>query len=63
VLHSNSIIDDATLRLSLPEAGLSPAHLKCMWTRLLKEVQDPRELQKKPVRVSYEDRATLRRAS
>src|SRR5262249_2788538 len=35
VLHANSIIDDATLRLSLPESGLSAAHLKCMWNRLL----------------------------
>jgi HD-like signal output (HDOD) protein len=42
VLHGNKIIDDATVRLSLPEAGLSPAHLKCMWTRLLQEQEDPR---------------------
>ena len=42
VLHSNSIIDDATVRLSLPEAGLSPAHLKIMWTRLLTNQEDPR---------------------
>jgi HD-like signal output (HDOD) protein len=42
VLHTNSIIDDATVRLSLPEAGLSPAHLKCMWTRLLQQHEDPR---------------------
>jgi HD-like signal output (HDOD) protein len=42
VLHTNSIIDDATVRLSLPAAGLSPAHLKCMWTRLLHTHEDPR---------------------
>jgi HD-like signal output (HDOD) protein len=42
VLHTNSVIDDATVRLSLPEAGLSPAHLKCMWTRLLQKHEDPR---------------------
>ena len=42
VLHTNSIVDDATVRLSLPDAGLSPAHLKCMWTRLLQKHEDPR---------------------
>lgn len=47
VLHSNAIIDDATVRISLPEAGLSPAHLKCMWTRLLHELEDPRLARRK----------------
>jgi HD-like signal output (HDOD) protein len=42
VLHTNAIIDDATVRLSLPEAGLSLPHLKCMWTRLLQKQEDPR---------------------
>jgi HD-like signal output (HDOD) protein len=42
VLHTNTIIDDATVRLSLPEGGLSPAHLKCMWARLLQKHEDPR---------------------
>src|SRR5262249_8992415 len=42
VLHTNAVIDDATVRMSLPEAGLSPAHLKVMWTRLLQKHQDPR---------------------
>jgi len=42
VLHTNSVIDEATVRLSLPEAGLSPAHLKCMWTRLMNKHEDPR---------------------
>jgi HD-like signal output (HDOD) protein len=48
VLHTNSIIDDATVRLSLPEAGLSPPHLKCMWTRLLNKQEDPRAVRRKP---------------
>lgn len=48
VLHTNAVIDDATVRLSLPEAGLSPAHLKCMWTRLLHEHEDPRTAGSKP---------------
>jgi HD-like signal output (HDOD) protein len=47
VLHTNSIIDDATVRLSLPEAGLSPSHLKCMWTRLLQQHEDPRTPRKR----------------
>ena len=47
VLHTNSIIDAASVRLSLPEAGLSPAHLKCMWTRLLNEHEDPRMAHRK----------------
>jgi HD-like signal output (HDOD) protein len=42
VLHTNSIIDDTTVRLSLPEAGLSSTHLKSMWTRLLHKHEDPR---------------------
>jgi HD-like signal output (HDOD) protein len=42
VLHTNSLIDDETLRISLPAAGLSPAHLKCMWTRLMRQQEDPR---------------------
>jgi HD-like signal output (HDOD) protein len=47
VLHTNAIIDDATVRLSLPEAGLSPSHLKCMWTRLLQQQEDPRMVRRK----------------
>jgi HD-like signal output (HDOD) protein len=35
VLRTNKVIDDATARLSLPDGGMSPAHLKCMWRRLL----------------------------
>ena len=42
VLHTNSVVDDATVRQSLPEAGLSPPHLKLMWTRLLQTHEDPR---------------------
>src|ERR1700733_14166140 len=47
VLHTNSIIDDTTVRLSLPEAGLSPAHMQCMWSRLLNELEDPRLARRK----------------
>jgi hypothetical protein len=47
VLHTNGIVDDATVRLSLPEAGLSPSHLKCMWTRLLQQHEDPRMTRRK----------------
>ena len=47
VLHTNSVVDDATVRLSLPEAGLSPAHLKCMWSRLLNDLEDPRLVRRK----------------
>jgi len=46
VLHTNAVIDDTTVRLSLPEAGLSPAHLKCMWTRLLQKHEDPRTVRR-----------------
>jgi len=47
VLHANSIVDDTTVRLSLPEAGLSPSHLKCMWSRLLNDLEDPRLVRRK----------------
>jgi HD-like signal output (HDOD) protein len=47
VLHTNSIVDDTTVRLSLPEAGLSPPHMKCMWSRLLNELEDPRLARRK----------------
>jgi HDOD domain len=40
VLRKNSVIDDATARLSLPEGGLSPAHVKVMWKRLLDKPED-----------------------
>jgi len=40
VLRKNSVIDDGTARLSLPEGGLSPAHLKVMWKRLLDKPED-----------------------
>jgi HD-like signal output (HDOD) protein len=48
VLHTNSIIDDATVRLSLPDAGLSSPHLKSMWTRLLHKHEDPRSRRSVP---------------
>src|SRR5262249_17869543 len=46
VLHGNSLIDAATVRQSLPEAGLSLAHLKCMWTRLMQKQEDPRAMRR-----------------
>jgi HD-like signal output (HDOD) protein len=42
VLHTNSLIDAATVKVSLPQAGLSPAHLNSMLTRLLNKHEDPR---------------------
>jgi HD-like signal output (HDOD) protein len=48
VLHTSSVIDDATVRLSLPEAGLSAPHLKAMWTRLLQKHEDPRSRRSVP---------------
>jgi HD-like signal output (HDOD) protein len=42
VLHTNSIIDDASVRISLPTSGLSPSHLECMLARLLRPHEDPR---------------------
>ncbi|MFZ0499173.1 MAG: HDOD domain-containing protein [Steroidobacteraceae bacterium] len=44
VLHANSIISDASLRVSLPPSGLSPAHLESMVKRLLRPHEDPRAL-------------------
>ena len=42
VLHTNSIISDASVRISLPPSGLSPTHLEFMLTRLLRPHDDPR---------------------
>jgi HD-like signal output (HDOD) protein len=42
VLHTNSIINDASVRVSLPPSGLSPAHLESMLARLLRPHEDPR---------------------
>ena len=53
VLHGNSVIDEASLRISLPSSGLSPAHLESMLKRLLRPHEDPRALasnQVKPAR-------------
>jgi HD-like signal output (HDOD) protein len=44
VLHGNAIIDEASLRISLPPSGLSPAHLESMLKRLLRPHEDPRSL-------------------
>jgi HD-like signal output (HDOD) protein len=50
VLHGNSIIDEASLRSSLPASGLSPAHLESMLKRLLRPHEDPRASASNPVR-------------
>jgi HD-like signal output (HDOD) protein len=42
VLHTNSIISDASVRRSLPSSGLSATHLEFMLTRLLRAHDDPR---------------------
>ncbi len=42
VLHTNSIISDASVRASLPPSGLSSSHLEVMLTRLLRPHDDPR---------------------
>jgi hypothetical protein len=44
VLHTNCIIDEASVRISLPPSGLSPAHLESMMRRLLRLHEDPRAL-------------------
>lgn len=49
VLHTNDVVDEATVKISLPQAGLSPSHLQCMLTRLLKKHEDPRA-ERKPER-------------
>jgi HD-like signal output (HDOD) protein len=46
VLHSNSVIDEAGLRISLPSSGLAPAHLESLLTRLLRAHADPRTASK-----------------
>jgi HD-like signal output (HDOD) protein len=40
VLRINDKIDDATARQSLPDGGMSAAHLKCMWKRLLDKPEE-----------------------
>jgi HD-like signal output (HDOD) protein len=40
VLRTNRMIDDATARQSLPDGGMSAAHLKCMWKRLLDKPEE-----------------------
>jgi hypothetical protein len=50
VLHGNSIIDEASLRISLPPSGLSPAHLESMMKRLLRPHEDPRALESSRVK-------------
>jgi HD-like signal output (HDOD) protein len=50
VLHGNSIIDEASLRISLPSSGLSPAHLESMLKRLVRPHEDPRALASNPAK-------------
>jgi HD-like signal output (HDOD) protein len=50
VLHGNSIIDEASLRISLPPSGLSPAHLESMVKRLLRPHEDPRAVESSRVK-------------
>src|SRR3569833_835181 len=40
VLRTNKMIDDAPARQSLPDGGMSAAHLKCMWKRLLDKPEE-----------------------
>jgi HD-like signal output (HDOD) protein len=40
VLRINKMIDEATARQSLPDGGMSAAHLKCMWRRLLDKPEE-----------------------
>ena len=42
VLHTNCIINEASVRASLPPSGLSSSHLEVMLTRLLRPHDDPR---------------------
>jgi hypothetical protein len=55
VLRLNSVIDEATTKFSLPNAGLSPAHVVCMWKRLLNVSAGSETTGKKVARV---DRST-----
>jgi HD-like signal output (HDOD) protein len=54
VLCGNSVIDDATTRFSLPNAGLSPAHVACLWKRLLNQ---PAETEPTRRKVGRSDRS------
>ncbi len=42
VLHTNSIVNAASVKASLPPSGLSPTHLESMLKRLLRPHEDPR---------------------
>lgn len=46
VLHTHSVIDESSVRISLPPSGLSPAHLESLLTRLLRPHEDPRTVSK-----------------
>ena len=57
VLHTNSLIDEGSLKVSLPESGLSPAHLRSMWKRLLQQHEDPRIVAAQQARANRTARA------
>jgi HD-like signal output (HDOD) protein len=59
VLHANSIIDEACVRVSLPPSGLSPAHLEHMLTRLLRPHEDPRTAATPAARQAAPQRASV----
>ncbi len=40
VLRTHKVIDEATARSSLPDGGMSAAHLQCMWRRLLDKPEE-----------------------
>ena len=42
VLHTGSVINAESVKLSLPASGLSSSHLECMLARLLRPHEDPR---------------------
>lgn len=46
VLHAHSVIDESSVRISLPPSGLSPAHLESLLMRLLRPHEDPRTASK-----------------
>lgn len=46
VLHTNSVINAESVRVSLPSSGLSPSHLEVMLGRLLRPHEDPRTVGK-----------------
>jgi HD-like signal output (HDOD) protein len=46
VLHAHAILNEESVRASLPPSGLSPSHLESMLRRLLRPHEDPRTAHK-----------------